>query len=157
VSSGDLVDLLREEYVKSRVREVLENLVVKMDSVMRGYLVATQSAIMRYYGIKPVMEVASSIFEHGVEYHIKMYIDPSDVRRIEEIARRELEDKQVRIKALRKILARELKSTSGEVGALLSNMHTGSREGVEETGGGGAEVRSEKRRSARKSSNKGVV
>jgi hypothetical protein len=157
VSSSDPVDLLREEYVKSRVREVLENLVVKMDSVLRGYLVATQSAIMRYYGFKPVMEVASSMFEYGIEYRITMYIDPNDVKRIEEIARREFEDKHIRIKALRKILAQELKSTSGEVSALLSDMHPGSRKGVEETGGGGAEVRGEKRRSTRKSSNEDIV
>jgi hypothetical protein len=157
VSSGDLGELLGEEYVKSRVKEVLENLVLKMDSVVRGYLVATQSAIMRYYGFKPVMEITSSMFEYGVEYRIVMYIDPKDVKKIEEIARRELEDKHIRIKALRKILAQELKSTSGDVSALLSNMHTGSREGVEEAGGGGAEVRGEKRRSTRKSPDKGVV
>jgi hypothetical protein len=161
VSSGDIGELLDEdyvkEYVKSRVKEVLENLVVKMDGVMRGYLGAAQATIMRYYGFKPVMEVTSSIFEYGVEYRIVMYIDPKDIRRIEEIARRELEDKHIRIKALRKILAQELKSTSGGVSALLSNMHPGSGEGVEETRGGGAEVRGEKRRSARKSSNKGVV
>jgi hypothetical protein len=157
MSSGDISDLLREEYVKSEVREVLENLVLRMDSVLRGYLVATQSAIMRYYGIKPVMEVASSMFEYGVEYRITMYISPEDVRRIEEIARRELEDKRIRIRALRKILAQELKSTSGEVSALLSNMHRGSREGVEEVGGGGAETLGKKRRSTRKSSNKSAI
>jgi hypothetical protein len=157
MSSGDPIDLLREEYVKSRVREVLENLVVKMDSVLRGYLVATQSAIMRYYGFKPVMEVTSSMFEYGIEYRITMYISPDDIKRIEEIARREIEDKHIRIKALRKILAQELKSTSGEVSALLSNMYPGSGEGTKEARGGGAEVRGEKRRSTRKSSNKGVV
>jgi hypothetical protein len=157
VSSSDLSDLLREEYVKSRVKEVLENLVVRMDGVMRGYLVAVQSAIMRYYGIKPVMTIDSSIFEYGVEYRITLYIDSRDVKRIEEIARRELEGKHTRIRALRKILAQELKSISGEEGAVLSTVHTGSREGVEEAGGGGAEVRGEKRRSARKSSNESVI
>jgi hypothetical protein len=161
VSSGDVGELLDEdyvkEYVKSRVKEVLENLVVKMDGVMRGYLGAAQATIMRYYGFKPVMEVTSSMFEYGVEYRITLHIDPRDVARIEEIARRELEDKHIRIKALRKILAQELKSTSGGVSALLSDMHTGSRESVKEAGGGGAEVRGEKRRSTHKSSNKGVV
>jgi hypothetical protein len=63
VSGSEHFDLLREEYVKTKVKEILENLVVKMDSVLRGYLVATQSAIMRYYGFKPVMEVASTMFE----------------------------------------------------------------------------------------------
>jgi hypothetical protein len=149
--------LLREEYVKSEVREVLENLVVKMDSVLRGYLVATLTAIMRYYGFKPVMEINSSMFEYGVEYRITMYIDPRDVRRIEEIARRELEDKRIRIRALRKILAQELKSTSGEVSALLSNMHRGSREGVEKAGGGGTKTLGKKRRSADEGSNKSAI
>jgi hypothetical protein len=86
-----------------------------------------------------------------------MYIDPRDVRRIEEIARRELEDKHIRIKALRKILAQELKSVSGEVSALLSDMHPGSGEGAKEARGGGAEVRGEKRRSANKSSDKDTL
>jgi peptide methionine sulfoxide reductase MsrA len=113
LSSGDIGELLREEYVKSRVREVLENLVVRMDGVMRGYLGAVQATIMRYYGIKPVMTVDSNFFDYGVEYRITLYIDSRDVKRIEEIARRELEDKQVRIKVLRRILAEELKSEEG--------------------------------------------
>ncbi len=157
MSSSDLGELLRKEYVKSRVKELLENLVVKMDRAIRGYLGAAHAQIIRYYGIKPVMEVDSNTFEYGVEYRITMYISPDDIKRIEEIARRELEDKHVRIRVLRKILARELKSIGGEEGALLPTVHTGSGEGVEETGGGGAEVRSEKRRSARKGTNKGVV
>jgi len=157
MSSGEISDMLREEYVKSRVREVLDNIVLKMDGVVKGYLGAAQAAIMRYYGFKPVIEVSSSMFEHGVEYRITMYISPEDVRRIEEIARRELEDKHIRIKALRKILAQELKSVSGEVSALLQTMHRGSREGVEETGGGGAETLGKKRRSTRKSSSENTV
>jgi hypothetical protein len=157
MSSGDIGDLLREEYVKSEVREVLENLVLRMDSVLRGFLVAAQSTIVRYYGFKPVMEINSSMFEYGVEYRITMYIDPRDVRRIEEIARRELEDKHIRIKALRKILAQELKSVSGEVSALLSNMHRGSGEGVEKAGGGGTKTLGKKRRSADEGSNKSAI
>jgi hypothetical protein len=157
MSSGDLSNLLEEEYVKLRVKKILEDLVVRMNRVLRGYLGATQSTIMRYYGIKPVMEVNSNIFEYGVEYRITLYIDPRDVKKIEEMARRELEDKRVRIEALRKILAQELKSTSGEVSAILQTMHRGSGEGVEETGGGGAEARGEKRRSTRKSSNEDIV
>jgi hypothetical protein len=161
VSSGDVGELLDEEYVKeyvkSRVREILDNLVVRMNSVMRGYLGAVQATIMRYYGFKPVMEVTSSIFEYGVEYHITMYIDPKDVKRIEEIARRELEGKHIRIRALRKILAQELKSTSGEVSALLSNMHRGSGEGVEKAGGGGTKTLGKKRRSADEGSNKSAI
>jgi hypothetical protein len=157
LSTGDLGDLLREEYVKSRVREVLDNIVLKMDGVVKGYLGAAQAAIMRYYGFKPVIEVSSSMFEHGVEYHIVMYIDPKDVKKIEEIARRELEDKHIRIKALRKILAQELKSTSGEVSALLSDMHPGSGEGVEKAGGGGTKTLGKKRRSADEGSNKSAI
>jgi hypothetical protein len=157
VSSGDVGELLGEEYVKSRVREVLDNIVFKMDGVVKGYLRAAQAAIMRYYGFKPVIEVSSSMFEHGIEYRITMYIDPNDVKRIEEIARRELEDKRIRIRALRKILAQELKSTSGEVSALLSDMHPGSGEGVEEAGGGGAETLGKKRRSADEGSNKSAI
>jgi hypothetical protein len=157
MSSSDLSDLFGEEYVKVRVKEVLENLVVKMDRAIRGYLGAAHAQIIRYYGIKPIMEVDSNMFEYGVEYRITMYIDPKDIKRIEEIARRELEDKHVKIRVLRKILAQELKSISGEEGAVPSTVHPGSREGVEEVGGGGAEVRGEKRRSTRKSSNKGVV
>jgi len=157
VSSGDVGELLGEEYVKSRVREVLDNIVFKMDGVVKGYLRAAQAAIMRYYGFKPVIEVSSSMFGHGIEYRIMLYIDPNDVKRIEEIARRELEDKHIRIRALRKILAQELKSASGEVSAILQTMHRGSGEGVEETGGGGAEARGEKRRSANKSSDKDTL
>ena len=157
MSSGDLSNLLEEEYVKLRVKKILEDLVVRMNRVLRGYLGATQSTIMRYYGIKPVMEVNSNIFEYGVEYRITLYIDPRDVKKIEEMARRELEDKRVRIEALRKILAQELKSTSGEVSAILQTMHRGSGEGVEEVGGGGAEARGEKRRSANKGSDKDTL
>jgi hypothetical protein len=113
MSGGEISDLLGEEYVKSRVREVLEDLVVKMNRVLRGYLGATQATIMRYYGIKPVMEINSNIFEYGVKYHITLYIDPEDVKNIEDMARRELEDKRARIKALRKILAEELKEEEG--------------------------------------------
>jgi hypothetical protein len=155
--SGDVGELPGEEYVKSRVREVLENLVLKMDGVVKGYLGAAQAAIMRYYGFKPVVEVTSSMFEYGVEYRIVMYIDPRDVKRIEEIARRELEDKHVRIKALRKILAQELKSASGEVSALLSDLYPGSGEGVEEAGGDRGKIWGEKRRSANKSSDKDTL
>jgi hypothetical protein len=157
MSSSDLSDLLREEYVKVRVKEVLDSLVAKMDKVVKGYLRAAQIQIIRYYGIKPVMEVDSSMFEYGVEYRITLYIDPSNIKKIEEIARRELEDRRVRIKALRKILAQELKSTSGEEDAILQVVHRGSREGVEEAGGGGAKVLGKKRRSTRKSSNKDII
>lgn len=104
---------MREDYVKVRVREVLEDLVVKMNRVLRGYLGAAQAIIMRYYDIKPVMEVDSSIFDYGVEYRIRLYVDPEDVKRIEDMVRRELEDKRARIKALRRILAEELKGEEG--------------------------------------------
>ena len=157
MSSSDLSGLLGEEYVKARVKELLENLVVKMDRAIRGYLGAAHAQIIRYYGIKPVMEVDSNMFEYGVEYRITVYIDPKDIKKIEEVARRELEDKRVRIRVLRKILARELKSMSGEEGALLPTMHTSPGEGGEKARGGGAEVRGEKRRSTRKSSDEGAV
>jgi hypothetical protein len=157
VSGNEHVDLLREEYVKTKVKEILENLVVKMDSVLRGYLVATQSAIMRYYGFKPVMEVASTMFEYGVEYRITLYIDPRDVKKIEEIVRREFEDKHVRIKALRKILAQELRNTSGEIGALLPGVRSNSREGVEKAGGGRTKIRGKERGLDSESSNEGLI
>jgi hypothetical protein len=145
MSNNDQFDLLREEYVKTKVKEILDNLVVKMDSVLRGYLVATLSAIMRYYGFKPAMEVASTMFEYGIEYRITMYIDPRDVKKIEEIVRRESEDRQVRIKALRKILAQELRNTSGEIGALLPDMRSSPRKGVEKAGGGRTKIRGKER------------
>jgi hypothetical protein len=157
MSSEGLGDLLKDEYMKIRVREVLESLVVKMDSVVRGYLVAVQSAMVRYYGIKPVMEINSSMFQHGVEYHITMYIDPKDIKRIEEITKRELEKKYMRLKALRKILADELKNIGGEENALLSNMHPSAREGIEETGGAGAKIRGKKRRSSVKGSDESDI
>lgn len=157
MASSELGDLLRDDYLKIRVRELIESLVVKMDSVVRGYLVAVQSAMVRYYGIKPVMEINSSMFDHGVEYHITMYIDPKDIKRIEEIARRELENKYMRLKALRKILADELKNIDGRENAVLPDMYPGAREGIEETGGAGAEIRGKKRRSTAKGSDEGSV
>jgi hypothetical protein len=157
MSGSEELDLLREEYVKTKVKEILDNLVVKMDSVLRGYLVATQSAIMRYYGFKPVMEVASTMFEHGVEYRITLYIDPRDIKKIEEIVRRELEDKHVRIKALRKILAQELRNTSGEIGALLPDMRTSSRKSAEKNGRGRAKIRGEERGFSSESSDEDLI
>jgi hypothetical protein len=118
VSGGEISDLLREDYVKVRVKEVLEDLVVKMNRVLRGYLGAAQATIMRYYNIKPVMEVNSNIFEYGVEYHIRLYVDPEDVKKIEDMARRELEDKRARIRALRRIYAEELKEEEGQASEL---------------------------------------
>jgi hypothetical protein len=113
MSGGEISDLLGEEYVKVRVREVLEDLVVKMNRVLRGYLGAAQAIIVKYYGVKPVMEIDSSIFDYGVEYHIRLYVDPEDVKKIEDMVRRELEDKRTRIRALKEILAEELKGVEG--------------------------------------------
>lgn len=113
MSSGGVGELLDEEYVKARVKEVLEGLVVKMNRVLRGYLGAAQAAIMRYYGVKPVMTINSNIFEYGVEYRITLYVDPEDIEKIRAMVRRELEDRRIRIRALRKVLAEELKSEEG--------------------------------------------
>jgi hypothetical protein len=136
MSSSELSDLLKEDYVKVRIKEILDSLVVKMDGVMRGYLVAVQNAILRYYGFKPVIEINSSMFDYGIEYRIILYIDPKDVKRIEAIARHEVGISQIRLRALRKLLAQALRVKSGEEDDLLSDLHSGSGEGYEKAGGG---------------------
>jgi hypothetical protein len=157
LASEPLGEALRDEYVREKVRMMLQHFVTVMDKCLQSYILAAHHLIIQRYNIVPVMEYSVTPFEWGVEARVRMYLDNASIARITEIAKRELSERHVRLKVLRKILARELSESSGGVGALLPVVHTSPGEGGKEVGRDRAKVRGEKRGSTDKSSDKDTL
>jgi hypothetical protein len=157
LASDVLSEAIRDEYVREKVRMMLQQYVAIMDKYLQSYILAAHHLIIQRYNITPVIELSTTPFEWGVEVHVRMYLDSVAVARITEIAKKELSERHVKLKVLRKILARELTESSGGIGALLPVVHTSPGEGGKEVGRDRAKVRGEKRGSTDKSSDKDTL
>jgi hypothetical protein len=157
LASDALSEAIRDEYVREKVRMMLQHYVTVMDKYLQSYILAAHHLIIQRYNIAPVIELSTTPIEWGVEVHVRMYLDSVAVARITEIAKKELSERHVKLKVLRKILARELTESSGGIGALLPVVHTSPREGGKKAGRDRTKVRGEKGRSANKSSDEGAV
>jgi hypothetical protein len=152
-----LSEALRDEYVREKVRMMLQHYVTVMEKYVRSYISAAHHLIIQRYNIVPAIEYTVTPFEWGVEVRVRMYLDNANIARITEIAKRELSERHVKLKVLRKILARELSENSGGLGALLPVVHTGSGEGGKKAGGDRGKIRGEKRRLANKSPDESTI
>jgi hypothetical protein len=157
MASDVLSETIRDEYVREKVTMMLQHFVSVMDKLLQSYILAAHHLMIQRYNVIPVIEFSTTPFEWGVEARVRMYLDSATVARITEIAKKELSKGHVRLKTLRKILARELRESSGDIGALLPVVYTSPREGGKETGRGRAKVWGEKGRSAHESSDEGIV
>jgi hypothetical protein len=157
LASDVLNEAIRDEYVREKVRMMLQHYVTVMDKYLQSYILAAHHLIIQRHNIVPVIEFSTTPFEWGVEVRVRMYLDNATIARITEIAKKELSERHVKLKVLRKILARELTESSGGVSALLPVVHTSPREGGKETGRDRGKVRSEKRRSTNKGPDESAI
>ena len=141
-----------EKFVDRKTEELVTHYVRKLRKDIVGQIQGVTSRFKRHMGIQPVLDVHVNMHDRGVEVYVHAYFDPETISKIREVLRREymksMEDTRTRLRALKHILAYELSSHTGGVSALLSGVHPGPGEGVDKTGGGGAEVRSQERGSA---------
>ena len=157
MASEVLGEALMDEYVREKVRMMLQHYTTVMDKLLQSYILAAHHLMIQRYNVVPVIEFSTTPFEWGVEARVRMYLDSTAVARITEIAKKELSKGHVKLRVLRKILARELRESSGGVGAILPVVHPGSREGGKETGRGRGKVRGEKRGSTNKGPDESAI
>jgi hypothetical protein len=157
LASEVLGEALMDEYVREKVRMMLQHYTTVMDKLLQSYILAAHHLMIQRYNVVPVIEFSTTPFEWGVEARVRMYLDSVAVARITEIAKKELSKGHVKLRVLRKILARELRESSGGIGALLPVVHTSPGEGGKEVGRGRTKVRGEKRRPTHKSPDESTV
>jgi hypothetical protein len=148
--------LLKKSFV-SRVDRIMTAAQRYITSHIHGVQVWAAKNVMA----KVIVELSTSRGFDYFEFHGRVYLDPDFAKELKEAVKKEivgrLGDTKMRIKIMKRILARELRSTSGEIGALLPAVHPSTRKGSEEAGGGGAEARSEERGSGNEGASQGNV
>ena len=156
VLSEFLPEKLGEKLVENEVRKLLLYYVNAFTNRLVTFINAAQSWAISYLGIPFRVETSQTRIENGVEVVIHAYIDPEVVGKIREVVERELKkewgDSKTRLRALKYILADELRSSTGGVSALLSDMYSSTSESPNKTRRARAEVRAEERGSTTESS-----
>jgi len=149
------VEAVVEEEFASRVDRIMTSVQRYITSHIHGVQVWAVKNVMA----KVIVELSTSRGFDCFEFHGRVYLDPDFVKELREVVKKEivgrLGDTKMRIKIMKRILARELRSVSGEVGALLPAVYPSARKGYEEAGGGGAEAWGEERGSGSEGASQG--
>jgi hypothetical protein len=146
-----------ENMIKEKTNDLLWHYVGLVNRVLVTQIHGTQNYILKKFGLPIEIEVSSKFFEYGSEIRVRAYLSQEIIDFIKEKVRKEIKDNytatQIRTKALRDILTKELKASSGGINAILSNNDRSSTESANQTGGAGEEVQHEERGHSSESSN----
>jgi hypothetical protein len=138
-----LSSIAEEEVVESITRTYLKKLVDRLYKYTVSHIKYIEKHFRHYFVLEPTTEMVIKVFEWGVEVHARIYLDGSEVARLREAVRRQLEDNRLRLKTYVDITKMRIRGKSEELYALLSNL----RSSTTESGGAlrvlGEEVRSE--------------
>jgi len=117
---------------------------------MKNYIAGAIHKMERDYGVSFVQEMTAKEFDVGVEIHLRVYIDAEELAKLKESLKRFLQEKRattlIWTGALKSIKEGSLKSSSGELDALLSDSTQRPAEASSETRGDRAKVRSQEGR-----------
>jgi hypothetical protein len=132
---------VEEEVVESLTREYLKRLVDRLYKYTLSHIKYIEKHFRRYFVLEPTTEMSIKVFEWGVEAHARIYLDGSEVARLREAVRRQLEDNRLRLKTYADITKMRIRGKSEELYALLSNLRSSPTENSRKTGVPGEEVR----------------
>jgi hypothetical protein len=126
----------QEDYINKLIDQMTHELIQHYASMAvklaTNFLYSTQRWMLRNKKIPIAVEINSTMKGYGGEIHARVWIPPETIEKIREIMRRKLKEKYVgsrlRIKVLKQILMKELKTESREIDALLSDMYSNTRE-----------------------------
>jgi hypothetical protein len=137
-----------DEVVESLTREYLKRLVERLYKYTLSHVRYIERHFKRYFVLEPTTELSIKTFEWGVEVYARIYLDGSEVARLREAVRRQLEDNRLRIKTYADIVKMRIRGKSEELYALLSNLRSGTTESSGAPGVPGEEVRGQEGGSA---------
>jgi len=150
-----------ENIIEEKVNDLLWHYVRLVNRILITHIHGTQSYVMKKFGLPVEIEVNSSYFEYGSEIRVRTYLSEPVINYIRKRVAKEIRENwtvtQIRTKALRNILTKELKSSSGGISALLSDNDRSSSESINQTGGAGEEVQHEERGYNSESSNESNI
>jgi hypothetical protein len=140
------------EIPEREVKEVFERIKGmyrrQLANMLRSFIAGGINKYQFDYGVEVVQEMTMKMLETGVEINLRVYIDEESLaelkRKIEEQLREKRLTTLVWTGALKEIKAGLMKSSSGELDALLSNRPKRSTKAIGEAGGDRAKIRSEK-------------
>lgn len=160
-SVGSFIDeTVFNKMVEDEVRRLIRSYMAALTHRLVADLNATVTWAYGQLGVPFKIETHLGRMEDGFEIYARIYLDAETKARIREVVARELrrglEDRRMRLKILKQILAGELSSNSGGVGALLPGVRAGAGKGDKEAGGGGAEIRRQERGSTGQGAGEGV-
>ncbi|MCQ5337278.1 MAG: hypothetical protein NO475_03675 [Candidatus Methanomethylicia archaeon] len=136
-----------ENIIEEKVNDLLWHYVRLVNRILITHIHGTQSYVMKKFGLPVEIEVSSSYFEYGSEIRVRTYLSQEIIDYIRKRVKKEIKENytatQIRTKALRNILTKELKSSSGGINAILPDNNRSSSESANQTGGAGEEVQHE--------------
>jgi hypothetical protein len=117
---------------------------------MKNYIAGAIHKMERDYGVSFVQEMTAKEFDVGVEIHLRVYIDAEELMKLKESLKKFLQEKRattlIWTGALKSIKEGSLKSSSGELDALLSDSAQRPAEALGKAGGDRAKVRGQEGR-----------
>jgi hypothetical protein len=148
-----------ENIIEEKVKDLLWYYVRLVNRILITHIHGSQSYVMKKFGLPVEIEVSSSYFEYGSEIRVRTYLSEPVINYIIKRVAKEIRENctatQIRTKALRNILTRELKSASGGISAILSDNNRSSSESINQAGGAGEEVQHEEGGHSSEGSNEG--
>lgn len=141
------LDIEIKDAIEKMVDEEVDRLVTYYTDELRKYLQSHINAAVRkfknVFNVNPIVEVRVEANRVTATFEIP----PPEIKRIREAVRKKLMEQtslsKLRIKALARIISSQLLFISGELDAVLSDMHSSTPESVDQTGGDREEIRDE--------------
>jgi hypothetical protein len=139
-----------EEVVKEEFERVKRIYRRQLANMLRSFIAGAINKYQYDYGVEVVQEMSMKTLETGVEINLRVYIDEESLAELKRKIEEQLRDKRITTlvwtSALKEIKGGQMKSSSGELDALLPNSAQRSTEALGEVGGDRAKIRSEERR-----------
>jgi len=128
-----------EELINKRTAEFLGAFLRRVRLSLLNYIEGWRNNMKYHYGIGLVVEVATEPSPDEIVVHVRAYIPPEEVERlrksIAEEVRKSMADTKMRIGILKDLILYKLRSSTGEVSALLQAVHKHSTESAPEARG----------------------
>lgn len=141
------LDIEIKDAIEKMVDEETNRLVTYYTGELRKFIQNYINAAVRRYvssfNVNPIVMTQTEADRITVTFEIP----PPEIKRIREAVRKKLMEQtslsRLRIKALARIISSQLLFISGELGAVLSDMHSSTPESADQTGGDREEIRDE--------------
>jgi hypothetical protein len=162
VSGFTLVDEERlKAYARERAEQLLRRLVDDWVRILRGHIDAAEKHYRYYYGVPIQLTTQMFVEEDSVKMVVEARIPPEVKERVYKVVEREVVksagETSIRLRILRNILLNELRSATGEAGALLHSHGKSAGKSIDQVRRSGETVRDQEGGPDTESINEGAL